>query len=769
MESTVSFRINMVDNATGAIKGLSGNFDAAKGAVDRMQESVRGAGGALDRLANSSLQFNQITQVISGFSNMMQGAIQPGVELNTSLADLSAITNVAGEGLKEIEGYARDAAMTFGGSAANSVENYKLLLSQLSPEIAKVPEALKEMGDNVNILSKTMGGDTKAATEVLTTAMNQFQVSTEDPIKAADEMADMMNIMAAAAKEGSAELPQIKDALSQAGMAAKMSGVSFAETNAAIQVLDKAGKKGAEGGVALRNVMATLAQGRFLPKDVQEELQAAGVDVNTLTDKSLTLGDRLRPLQGVMNDTALIAKLFGKENSNAALAIISGVDQMDTYTEAITGTNTAVEQANIIMDSYAEKQARIQAKIDNLKISVFNLTGGFSMYAGIVTNALVPLAQVFPLFISLGRGVKFLYNNIDTCTDWFKRMSKIFGYHMMFMKADLKSAAAAAIRFGTSMKAAALSVWRFGTVGIFNALKGMGAFIMSLVTGGATSASFAAISATSFGIAGTSFSAMCTSISASMKQIPIYGWIIAIISVLIALGVYLWQTSATFKAVLVGAWEWIKAVFSNAGTMISEVAGGILEVLRGVFNPLNWFSDDYSFGAAFDRILNSVGKYGKDLSQAYTEGKNNSLKQSAAEAEEKKDEEEAQNNGMTPQAYKKAKEKAAKKGISIEEYLEKNPGGVDMDDFKNLDIDNTTELTPLPPSPLPLPPTAADSTGGGGGGDGKIKNITIDIGSLIGGNIIINATTITEAAGKMKDIVMQELVAAVNDSSNAID
>ena len=35
-------------------------------------------------------------------------------------------------------------------------------------------------------------------------------------------------------------------------MAAKGAGGSFEETNAAIQVLDKAGKKGAEGGVALR-------------------------------------------------------------------------------------------------------------------------------------------------------------------------------------------------------------------------------------------------------------------------------------------------------------------------------------------------------------------------------------------------------------------------------------------------------------------------------------------------------------------------------------
>ena len=59
--------------------------------------------------------------------------LAPGAALNASLADLSAISGETGESLKTIERYARDAAKTFGGSAAQSVESYKLLLSQLSP------------------------------------------------------------------------------------------------------------------------------------------------------------------------------------------------------------------------------------------------------------------------------------------------------------------------------------------------------------------------------------------------------------------------------------------------------------------------------------------------------------------------------------------------------------------------------------------------------------------------------------------------------------
>ncbi len=224
------------------------------------------------------------------------------------------------------------------------------------------------MGDCIQTTSKLMGGDGVAAAQVLTTAMNQYGVSMEDPIAASEEMARMMNVMAAAGQAGSAELPAISAALQQCGMAAKAANVSFEETNAAIQVLDKAGKKASEGGVALRNVMGTLAKGRFLPKDVKEELQAAGININVLTDNSKNLHDRLETLKPVLNDDALLSKLFGTANANAARALIQGTDSLQEFTEAVTGTNSATEQAAIVMDSYAERQAPINQQFEYFKI-----------------------------------------------------------------------------------------------------------------------------------------------------------------------------------------------------------------------------------------------------------------------------------------------------------------------------------------------------------------------------------------------------------------
>jgi TP901 family phage tail tape measure protein len=390
------------EKVTAGMNKLNASVDKIEASTVNMDATFKKSFGNMQRdIATIKLTsiLDQVDRVATGLNTLNK----PGMDLSTNMYDLQAITGVAGDKLKEIEGYARQSAKTFGGSASDGVEAYKLILSQLSPEIGKVPVALQEMGKNVAITSKLMGGDTAAATEVLTTAMNQFQVSTADPIQASKEMASMMNIMAAAAQEGSAELPQIKSALEQSGMAAKAANVSFAETNSALQVLDKAGKKGSEGGVALRNMMATLSEGRFLPKDVKAELASAGVDINRLGDKTLSLADRMKPLRGIMNDSALVTKLFGKENSNAAIALISGIDEQERLTKAITGTNTAYEQAAIVMEAPAEKNKRLQARIDDFKISLFNGTNGLMGYASVLGETASNFGSLMPIISGAGK------------------------------------------------------------------------------------------------------------------------------------------------------------------------------------------------------------------------------------------------------------------------------------------------------------------------------------------------------------------------------
>ncbi len=183
-------------DATGKFTG------ALSGATEKVQKVVAVL-GSFDYAKN-------IAQSIADGFNQLSNA---GVTLDCQMHDLSAVAGVTGDGLKQIEAFARQSAKAFGTDAAVAVKGYKQLLSQLSPELGKYPEALSAMGDCIQTTSKLMDGDGVAAAQVLTTAMNQYGVSMEDPMAASEEMARMMNVMAAAGQAGSAELPAISIAL----------------------------------------------------------------------------------------------------------------------------------------------------------------------------------------------------------------------------------------------------------------------------------------------------------------------------------------------------------------------------------------------------------------------------------------------------------------------------------------------------------------------------------------------------------------------------
>lgn len=704
-----NYSFNITGNCSAAVAEIAEN-------VDTLNRKIKDSTSCFEKMQQQLFLFNQATEFFENLSSSIDGLMRPGADLNAQLADLAAISGAAGKELAIIEENARATAIAFGGSAAQSVEAYKLLLSQLSPELTKYPAALRAMGDNIAILSKTMGGDATAAATVLTTAMNQFGVSLADPMEASEKMAEMMNIMAAAGREGSAELPTIQQALEQCGMMAKASGVSFAEANAAIQALDKAGKKGAEGGVALRNVMSILSQGRFLPKDVREELSAAGININDLTDKSKSLTERMRALQPVMNDSALFTKLFGRENSAAAMALMQSLDQVDAWTEAITGTNTAVDQSQIIMETYDERLSRIRARFDDIKISIFNACGDFGIWTQVVSQALIPVAQLTPLVVGLGKAFTWLFT-----TNWAGVWATISGgivraYTSLAMyNGYLSIGQVATLGFRGSLLQAVVALVRFASVGIMNGIKALGSFVLSLVTGGTASATFAGVASTSFATFKTAAVTACRAVGVAIKSIPVIGWIIAVISAIGSLFAYFWETSAKFRGVVKGIGAYFKAVFGG----MWDYAKARLSAIGEAF--------EYLFTGQWERIGDAVRRGEQALADYREQSKTAFRDAYNAEVE--------------------AAERAA-------------------DDDTNAAIAGVEAIEMPEADPNPI---ASNIGGIGGGADSsdRIKNINITIDSLVG-SLTIETTNMHESAERIKDMITEALLGAVNDVNLAM-
>lgn len=688
--------------------GIDGNFtvkmEEMNKATGAFTAQVQKTQGVVERFVGLAGKIDILSSGISKVSQAISSLAQPGISLNTSMTDLQAVTGVTGEGLKQIEGYARDTAKAFGIDAAGAVESYKLILGQLSPELAKSPIALKAMGEHVATLSKLMGGDATAAADVLNTAMNQYGVDLSDPIAASEEMARMMNVMAAAGQEGSAELPQIKEALEQAGMAAKGAGVSFEEANAAIQVLDKAGKKGSEGGVALRNVLATLSQGRFLPKDVRKELATTGISVNDLADKGKTLKERLELLKPVMGDSALFAKLFGKENTNAALALVGGTEEVGRYTEAVQGTQSANEQAQVVMGGFAERQERIRQQIEDFKISLFNSTGDLSLWAGALGEALIPMAQLMPLLSGMLPIVKGV-------SSWV-----FVGAKGLFS-------------FGRGALSALVNVGKLAIMLLTRGASALFYYIGSLVTGGAAQIGFAAMANMAFASFKTAAVSACRAVSGAIMSIPLIGWIAAAIAAIVAIGAYFWNTSAKFRATLKGLWASFKAVFSNIWDLAKEVFGSIGDLIKAAFSL-----DGEGISAAINKMTGAFSKFGKETGNAFQEAYDQEIREILAKAK-KKDGEGA--NGSTT---------------------------VDLgDDLGKVDLPQLAK----PPGVTPPTDHFTSRSGGGGGSNSKATHVTIHIGKLVD-NLTIKTSNLSTDPSEVKGVITEILLSAINDTTLAI-
>lgn len=722
MASVFDYIFNIGGNYTATINGMSS-------ATGEFQAKVDGAQNSIGKWTTMLAGIDLVKNAIEGLNQVTDTFSSSGIRLDSQMHDLSAVAGVTGETLKQIEGFARDSAKAFGTDAAVAVEGYKLLLSQLSPELGKYPDVLREMGDCIQTTSKLMGGDGVAAAQVLTTAMNQYGVSLDDPVAASQEMARMMNVMAAAGQAGSAELPAISAALQQCGMAAKAAGVSFEETNAAIQVLDKAGKKASEGGVALRNVLGQLSKGRFVEKQAREELEKAGIDVVALGDNSKSLKERLDMLKPMLNDSALLSKFFGVENANAARALIQGTDALQDFTDAVTGTNSATDQAAIIMQSYAERQAAVNQTIEDFKISVFQATGDTTLWAGAIIGLLTPLSQLMPLILGVGKLMLWVKGlNWAAMWQWIKGAIYVARIQMALMNRELVTGQFVSNGFLINITRATLAVLRFATVGIFNALKGLGALVLSFITGGTASATFSGIASTSFGVFATTATTACRAVSVAIMNIPIIGWIAAAIAALIAIGVYFWNTSAKFRAVLKGLFASFKAVFTGIGNLAKQLFGAIGDLIKAAFSL-----DSAGISAALNKLKSGFSDYGKQVGEAFNK---------AYDAE------------MAEAAKKEASEK--KKSSSQKQTTAAGVPGLPE--------------VPEVPKTDPTAGTLSSATGSSSSGDsgGKIKNITINIEKLIE-QFTISTSNLAESSDRVKEAVLEALMGALNDTQLATE
>lgn len=329
-----------------------------------------------------------------GVGDVIRSAGSTIIDFDQSIADLVSITGAGGKDLEYFKQQAIELGKGVEGGAKNVIEAYKLIGSA-KPELLANAEGLNAVTESAIKLSKASGMDLPASATALTSALNQFRAPAQDAGK-------FINVLANGALFGSAEIPQITDALLKFGGVAKSSNVSIEESVAAIELLAPSFKSAEESGTGFRNVLLKLSASEILPQDAQKYFEKYNINVANLSDKSLTLSQRLGELKPLLKDDGALIKIFGEGNIIAAKSLIEQSDALVVLTENMNTQNTVNVQAEARTKTLNQALIELKGGWDEIVLSFSSGSGASAILTetlgflgrnlGTILNVVVKLA-----------------------------------------------------------------------------------------------------------------------------------------------------------------------------------------------------------------------------------------------------------------------------------------------------------------------------------------------------------------------------------------
>lgn len=376
-----------------------------KSAGDEMLQTGAKGKNAFDGIAHSirNIEITSIIQQVQFVAEGLGNLAQPAIDFQQSMADLSAITGVVGDDLKDLEKTTRRVGVASGLGASESARAFTLLASQIDVPI----EQLKQLQEQSILLAQAGALPLNQAANALAGTINQFGLEAEESTR-------IINVLAAGSRAGGAEVADLSESFRVVGATAASAGVSVEETAGIIEVLAMNNTKGAEAGTAMRNVLISMQTA--LGVDIEKTGFVGGLRL---------IKEKVDSIKNPIQQVSFLTSAFGKDNITAAQYLLSNIDAIEGMTTAVTGSNAAYEQAEIRNSTWAHSLEVIRAKMEDLKIQVVEATGGILPFFAGMAEQMVPLVQLSPLLSSIGGGFSSLFNIIKASP--FGRWAAVIG------------------------------------------------------------------------------------------------------------------------------------------------------------------------------------------------------------------------------------------------------------------------------------------------------------------------------------------------------
>ena len=359
---------------------LTGKFDqglaTATKSIQRFQSNVNKAGRQIVNSLNftginTTALLNPYTAAAAAIGGVVTSVISNQVKFEKSMDNFQAILGVSA---REMEYFSQEAirmGSTTTQTASQVAEAYTMIAARL-PQLLKSKEGLVQVTEAAIILAEAAGITVDEAGKALADSLNQTGAS-------AYEASRYINVLAAGSRNGAGDITYLNTALEKFGSIGSTVGMSFEQLVASIETVAPKITDASSAGIYLRQVLLTLE------KQNDEGLRPSVVGISqaleNLAAKQLTVAE--------------YAQMFDKRAVITAMTLVEQRNKFNELTNAVTGTNTAYEQAELRTDNVKGAITRLSSAWERFTLSVSNSTGALQGFLDTLATVLNTITDGF--------------------------------------------------------------------------------------------------------------------------------------------------------------------------------------------------------------------------------------------------------------------------------------------------------------------------------------------------------------------------------------
>lgn len=340
---------------------FNAGIEAAGNKMTGMENKLNNMSGFLEKTGKSWT--TKVTLPIVGAG---VAATKLGLDFESAMSEVGAISGATGEDMTILENKARDLGATTKFSASEASEAFKYM-AMAGWETGDMLEAV----DGVMMLAAASGENLGLVSDIVTDSMTAFGLE-------AHQAGQFADLLASASSNSNTNVSMLGESFKYVAPLFGAMGYSAEDAALGLGLMANAGIKGSQSGTTLRGAITNLIKPTNAMAHEMDELE---ISVNDAQGELLPFGDlmlHLRDKFGRLTDEQKAnsaATIFGKEAMSGMLAIINSSDEdFAKLTDATRNyTGAAKDMSDMMNDNLKGRWQEFKSAMEEAALQIYDL------------------------------------------------------------------------------------------------------------------------------------------------------------------------------------------------------------------------------------------------------------------------------------------------------------------------------------------------------------------------------------------------------------